>query len=99
MKRAAKPFGGFEPPPVNKWHSRIAVAFGAMTWFWMMYRAKQDGDVLLVSNIVLQFCFLMHYRVGVTLGNTKGITRKMNLMQNKKYLRSDVYLNKMYCFS
>eukprot|EP00898_Chlorokybus_atmophyticus_P000695 jgi/Chlat1/1626/Chrsp127S01944 len=29
------------------WHTRVATAMGAMTWFWIFYRFKQDGAVLM----------------------------------------------------
>ncbi len=45
----AKPgsFGGFEPPNPPRWHAQGAKALGAGMWFWVFYRASEDGDVLL----------------------------------------------------
>eukprot|EP00699_Malawimonas_sp_californiana_P000464 EC713655.1.p1 GENE.EC713655.1~~EC713655.1.p1 ORF type:complete len:81 (+),score=1.87 EC713655.1:2-244(+) len=40
-------YGGFKPPHVATMHKRLAVAVGATAWFWMLYRAKQDGDVII----------------------------------------------------
>ena len=37
----------FSPPAVKPAHRWLAVGFGAMTWFWIMYRMKQDGAVML----------------------------------------------------
>ena len=39
---------GFVPPHVNPVHQRIATFIGATMWFWIFYRAKQDGGVVLV---------------------------------------------------
>ena len=35
--------GGFKVPHVSRVHKGLATGFGAMAWFWMFYRAKQDG--------------------------------------------------------
>ena len=35
------------PPP--KWIHYSAVGLGATTWFWILYKAKNDGPVLLVG--------------------------------------------------
>ncbi|KNC50840.1 uncharacterized protein AMSG_06743 [Thecamonas trahens ATCC 50062] len=32
---------------VAGWHRKAAVAAGAVCWFWIMYRAKQDLPVML----------------------------------------------------
>ncbi|KAL0083903.1 hypothetical protein F4703DRAFT_1857451 [Phycomyces blakesleeanus] len=39
---------GFHPHFAGAWHRFGGKALGATMWFWMMYRAKQDGAVLLV---------------------------------------------------
>lgn len=31
-------------------HRKIAVTCGAIAWFWMMWRAKQDGAVAFVKK-------------------------------------------------
>ncbi|KAL0087490.1 hypothetical protein J3Q64DRAFT_1833753 [Phycomyces blakesleeanus] len=38
---------GFHPHFAGAWHRFGGKALGATMWFWMMYRAKQDGAVLL----------------------------------------------------
>ncbi|KAF7724586.1 hypothetical protein EC973_000894 [Apophysomyces ossiformis] len=38
---------GFHPHFAGFWHRFTGKALGASMWFWMMYRAKQDGPVLL----------------------------------------------------
>ena len=37
------------PPRVPLTQHMAAKAFGAVMWFWVFWRAKQDGPVLLVS--------------------------------------------------
>ncbi|KAI8380464.1 hypothetical protein EDC96DRAFT_491110 [Choanephora cucurbitarum] len=39
---------GFHPHMASFTHRFVGKALGATMWFWMMYRAKQDGPVLLV---------------------------------------------------
>jgi hypothetical protein len=53
-------FGGFRPPHVSNVHKRLAVFMGATCWLWMMYRAKQDGDVLLVRVPGMGEIFLLN---------------------------------------
>ncbi|KAG2210591.1 uncharacterized protein EV154DRAFT_414145 [Mucor mucedo] len=38
---------GFTPHFAGFTHRFVGKALGATMWFWMMYRAKQDGPVLL----------------------------------------------------
>ncbi|CDS10330.1 hypothetical protein K492DRAFT_165426 [Lichtheimia hyalospora FSU 10163] len=38
---------GFHPHFAGFWHRFAGKTLGATMWFWMMYRAKQDGPVLL----------------------------------------------------
>ncbi|KAI8391722.1 uncharacterized protein BYT42DRAFT_490093 [Radiomyces spectabilis] len=38
---------GFHPHLAGFWHRFTGKALGATMWFWMMYRAKQDGPVIL----------------------------------------------------
>ncbi len=58
----------FEPPHVASWHKRGGEACMAVMFFWIMYRAKEDGAVLIVrascrscvvlsSNVVCVECF------------------------------------------
>lgn len=42
--------GEHVPIEVNKVHKTLGTAYLATMFFWMMYRAKQDGLVLLVSS-------------------------------------------------
>ncbi|KAI8968926.1 hypothetical protein BDF20DRAFT_907794 [Mycotypha africana] len=46
MSGAAAGFG-FHPHMASFTHRFVGKALGATMWFWMMYRAKQDGPVLL----------------------------------------------------
>ncbi|ORZ08981.1 hypothetical protein BCR42DRAFT_335131 [Absidia repens] len=39
--------GAFHPHVAGFWHRFTGKALGASMWFWMMYRAKQDGPVIL----------------------------------------------------
>ncbi|KAI7871452.1 hypothetical protein BDF14DRAFT_1718793 [Spinellus fusiger] len=38
---------GFHPHPPGAWHRVTGKLLCASMWFWIMYRAKQDGAVLL----------------------------------------------------
>ena len=38
----------FEPPHVASWHKKGGEACMAVMFFWMLYRAKEDGAVLIV---------------------------------------------------
>ncbi|KAI8057916.1 hypothetical protein BDF22DRAFT_739314 [Syncephalis plumigaleata] len=40
-------YGSFRVPPVGRAHYWTAKLLGASMWFFMMYRAKQDGPALL----------------------------------------------------
>ncbi|GAK66164.1 NADH dehydrogenase [ubiquinone] 1 beta subcomplex subunit 2-like isoform 2 [Moesziomyces antarcticus] len=42
-----KPMPGFAPHPPAFKHRWGAKLLGATMWFWIFYRAKQDGPVLL----------------------------------------------------
>ncbi len=37
---------GFHPPHVRPIHRRLAQGFGAIAWFWLMYRFREDGPVM-----------------------------------------------------
>lgn len=39
---------GFHPHFPGFAHRFVGKTLGAVMWFWMMYRAKEDGPVLLV---------------------------------------------------
>ena len=41
------PPAGFHAPHVNPVHQRIGVTLGAIMWFWVFYRAREDGPVVL----------------------------------------------------
>lgn len=47
---------GFHPHFAGFWHRFAGKTLGATMWFWMMYRAKQDGPVLLVKCHGTHFC-------------------------------------------
>jgi hypothetical protein len=44
------PYGSFRVPHVSAAHRWAGKLVCASMWFFMMYRAKQDGPVLLVSK-------------------------------------------------
>lgn len=46
-----RPTAGFAPHPPAFKHRWGAKLLGATMWFWIFYRAKQDGPVLLVSTL------------------------------------------------
>jgi hypothetical protein len=50
---------GFHPHFAGFTHRFVGKALGASMWFWMMYRAKQDGPVLLV-NFELHYTLYTH---------------------------------------
>ncbi len=43
------PPAGFHEPHVNQTYQRISTVIGATMWFWVLYRAKEDGPALIVS--------------------------------------------------
>lgn len=47
-----KPMPGFHPHQPAFKHRWGAKLLGATMWFWIFYRAKQDGAVLLVSTFI-----------------------------------------------
>jgi len=40
-------YGGLTLHTTKGWHSRVGKGMCAIMWFWILYRAKQDGAVLL----------------------------------------------------
>lgn len=40
-------YNGFTMHHPNKWHARTGKFMCAVMWFWILYRAKEDGPVLL----------------------------------------------------
>ncbi|CAM6011878.1 unnamed protein product [Sphagnum balticum] len=40
-------YGGLTLRPTKGWHAKVGKGMCAVMWFWIFYRAKQDGDVLL----------------------------------------------------
>jgi hypothetical protein len=38
---------GFHPHPPDPIYQRLSTAIGATMWFWILYRFKEDGGVLL----------------------------------------------------
>ena len=47
----------FQPPHVASWHKKGGEACMAVMFFWMLYRAKQDGAVLIVRDLCDLFVF------------------------------------------
>lgn len=45
-------YGGFKPPHVSQTYVNLSVFAQSVMWFWVLYRAKEDGAVLLVRSIV-----------------------------------------------
>ena len=43
------PFHGFDQPTVDPRYKAVATVIGTAMWFWLFYRAREDGGVLLVS--------------------------------------------------
>ncbi|KAJ7517400.1 hypothetical protein O6H91_21G022500 [Diphasiastrum complanatum] len=40
-------YGGLSLHAPKRWHTLTGKAMGAVMWFWIFYRAKQDGAALL----------------------------------------------------
>ena len=38
---------GFHPHPPDPIYQRLSTAIGATMWFWILYRFKEDGGVLM----------------------------------------------------
>lgn len=45
-----RPMYGFHPHPPAARHTIAAQLLGATMWFWLLYRAKEDGPVVLVRS-------------------------------------------------
>jgi len=45
--RRALARAGFAPPHISETHRRLGTFLGAVMWFWIMYRAREDLPVLL----------------------------------------------------
>jgi hypothetical protein len=41
------PFHGFDQPAVDPRYKAVATVIGTAMWFWLFYRAREDGGVLL----------------------------------------------------
>lgn len=41
---------GFHAPHVDSRYKTLATGIGAVAWFWIFYRASQDGAALIVSD-------------------------------------------------
>ncbi|XP_057490024.1 NADH dehydrogenase [ubiquinone] 1 beta subcomplex subunit 2-like [Actinidia eriantha] len=64
-------YKGLTMHPPKRWHVITGKGMCAMMWFWILYRAKQDGPVVLIS-----------FRVGDILGkamNTIQMTMGINM--------------------
>jgi multisubunit Na+/H+ antiporter MnhG subunit len=48
-ERLRATFADFAAPHISSTHKNIGVFLGSVMWFWVFYRAKQDGPALLVS--------------------------------------------------
>ena len=84
---------GFHPHFAGFWHRFAGKTLGATMWFWMMYRAKQDGPVLLV-NVMIQYC-PKSYSLGYYRGcNTPGITMVTITTRSIREIRQ--YCTKQY---
>ncbi|AQK95826.1 NADH dehydrogenase [ubiquinone] 1 beta subcomplex subunit 2 [Zea mays] len=47
-------YKGYTIPHNKRWHTVAGKGLCAVMWFWVFYRAKQDGATLLVI-----FCFVL----------------------------------------
>jgi hypothetical protein len=50
------PFHGFDQPAVDPRYKAVATVIGTAMWFWLFYRAREDGGVLLVSFFLNNLC-------------------------------------------
>ena len=48
------PLPGFHAPHVDPFHQNMATIIGATMWFWIFYRFREDGGVLLVRACLAQ---------------------------------------------
>lgn len=53
LRRHALSFhtAGFAAPHVSQTHKAIGTTLGAIMWFWIFYKAREDGPVLLVRSL------------------------------------------------
>ncbi|KAI9597960.1 hypothetical protein BDF19DRAFT_433144 [Syncephalis fuscata] len=80
------PYGSFRVPHASRAHHWTSKLLGASMWFFMMYRAKQDGPTLLVSESswsFYEYALIRTIRDGNTLGSTVTTTMKMPTRINK----------------
>lgn len=50
---AGPEFNNFRPPAINRTQRGLAVGFGAVAWFWLMFRFSKEWRSFVVS--VLSF--------------------------------------------
>lgn len=72
-------YGSFRMAPIGRAHRWTGTLLGASMWFFMMYRAKQDGAALLVGDaemaglslmsMINDRCEIAYARVYLTLGS------------------------------
>lgn len=72
------------PAPSRK-HVIFAKAVGAMTWFWIFYRAKQDLPVKLVK-----YCLQLQLRVSDILGNITDMIIILKAIELKIVLETEI---------
>lgn len=44
---SCSPFADFAAPHISQTHKKIGVFLGSVMWFWVFYRAREDGPALL----------------------------------------------------
>ena len=55
LHNAGPKYNNFLVPKACRTQQRLAVAFGAISWFWIMFRCYKDGRAFLVGFFFIFF--------------------------------------------
>ncbi|KAK4753388.1 hypothetical protein SAY87_022186 [Trapa incisa] len=67
-------YKGFTVHQPKRWHTVTGKGLCAIMWFWVLYRAKQDGPVVLVMKIIL-----------MAMKNMSHLTEKMEAISDCRH--------------
>nr|XP_010935226.1 uncharacterized protein LOC105055176 isoform X1 [Elaeis guineensis] len=94
-------YNGYTIHHPKRWHTLTGKGLCAVMWFWILYRAKQDGPVVLVRFFFQHFNSRLLvvsnissyvpsnlYRVGVILGRDMKTTLRGIAMDMRRLIRS-----------
>ena len=70
------PYGGFEPHMPTKTQINLAKYLQALMWFWVFYRFKEDGAVMLVRRFLLGVCLKFQFCKEGKMGRRKSVVSR-----------------------